>query len=216
MPRYSLPEIPLARQLTGTSCWISAAHYVMQYMPALRGTPLQALMAFQKLDAKSHSVMDGAGKPTLILQAYGQRFERVALQRGDQDAARADAFGRIAVSIQGGLPVICYMNGAGAHAYFRHAIIIVGIDTDAGTITYKNPSFDPGTARSCVTMPYATFCTHFWYGTDNSSGAAVAVHAYADMFVFLNVAAPRPAVFAVDAAIPERFRRSARDNMGHR
>jgi hypothetical protein len=138
----SVSNKDLHRQAYPTSCWISTAHYVLQYLDV--NEPLAALHArFYDPDPESASLMSGAGKPQKILEEYAFEAGHVTATLNPQRDDQARVVAAIAESIEADIPVIASLRSQQVKG-FGHAVVITSVEPRTGTIGFK----DPGTGTS--------------------------------------------------------------------
>lgn len=165
----SVRNVNIRRQAYPTSCWISAAHFVLQYLGV--DISLAALHAeFYRRDLNSQSSMSGAGKPKAILSKYafdaGYFAETVQVQNMD----KASVIEKIAGNIRENIPVIA---GIRSHqiAGFGHALVITSINPETGTIAFKDPAIGSTPRPFGIdfrTFQYAEFFNGFSYRYSNA------------------------------------------------
>lgn len=149
MPLIMLPEIEYPKQREQASCWVSAAHYILQYTPVAAGTLDELLVKWYLPIADSgHSAMARAGNPAKILKEYGYFVKSIPL---DQFGAEA-LFDYVVQSITAGCPVICVLGITLQAAYFKHVTVIIGVNTDRKVFIYKDSAQEPGKAKHTVEL----------------------------------------------------------------
>jgi hypothetical protein len=132
----------LRRQMFPTSCWITAAHFVLQYLDV--DISLAALHArFYTPDGNSTSIMSGAGRPRIILNEYAVDAGRFAKTINPQRAEEARVIAAITDNIRDDIPVIASLRSEQVKG-FGHAVLITAVDPKTGTIGFK----DPGTGTT--------------------------------------------------------------------
>lgn len=132
----------LRRQAYPTSCWITASHFVLQYLEV--DVSLAVLHArFYNPDPKSLLMMSGAGHPSKILGEYAFDAGRFPLTLSPQTAPKREVVATIAESIRDDIPVIAGIRSAQI-AGFGHAVVITSVNPETGTIAFK----DPGTGTT--------------------------------------------------------------------
>lgn len=132
----------LRRQQFKTSCWISAAHFVLHYLGD--GVPLNDLHArYYRPDSSSYSAMSGAGHPRKILGDYAIDEGRFPWTIKTQKTPKKEVVAAIESNIADNIPVIAAVRSHQIKG-FGHALLITAIETGSGTVGYK----DPGTGAS--------------------------------------------------------------------
>ncbi|MFO0759970.1 MAG: papain-like cysteine protease family protein [Byssovorax sp.] len=202
MPFIDVPGNRLEKQQNNTSCWISVAHFVSLYFPHPSSRE-ELLARFQHVPANAHDVMAGAGNPVTVLQALGFRCEKVAAA----DVDHAALFTRIRASIAAGLPVMCFLRAGAAFNWFRHGVVITGVDATTGEVRLKDPAREPTDIQQMREVVFRDLVDgNFLYGTYRPNQyEARQVYAYVTHVVFTQDQGR--VVFAADRAIPAAFRR---------
>ncbi len=180
----SVTNKDLRRQAYKTSCWITASHFLLEYVGV--SVPIDTLHAkYYKPDKSSASVMSGAGQPKTILNEYAidaGRFVATANVQADDKRAVIDA---IAESIRNDMPVIAAIRTRQILG-FGHALLITAVDPDTGTIAFKDPG-DGTTPRpfgvDVRTVQYDAFHDGFAYKYHRGMQQTVTV--YADGLTYL-------------------------------
>lgn len=160
----SVRNMDIRKQAFPTSCWISAAHFVLQYAGA--DVSLATLHGqFYNPDPTSVFVMSGAGHPQKILNEYAFDSGHYATTLNPQTASKATIVDAIVDSIRRDVPVIASIRSTQI-AGFGHAVLITAVNTDTGTIAFK----DPGTGSTprpfgldIRTVQYNEFVAGFSY-----------------------------------------------------
>lgn len=180
----SVTNKDIRRQLMKTSCWISTAQYVLQFIGVQ--IPLEALHAqYYSPDADSASLMSGAGKPKTILQAYAPAAGWMPATLDFHSSSKTDAIAVIAESIRSDIPVIAGIRSEQIAGFF-HAVLITTVDPDTGTIGFKDPATGTTPRPFGVdvrTVQYDEFKTGFSYGYANEM--KVNVFAYCTKLTYL-------------------------------
>ena len=160
----------LRRQLEKTSCWISSAHFLLQYLAVDIG--LLALHArYYHSDPDSVLAMSGAGNPSVILNDYGfdQGYKAETLRVSTSE--KSEVIAAIADSLRANLPVIARIKSDNILG-FGHALIITGIDTGSGTVIFKDPGTGTKSRSFSVDVRHVSydqfFSSGFKYGHSNS------------------------------------------------
>jgi len=133
----SIPNpIRMEKQLDSTSCWVSAAHFVMacdgMKVPSVR--ELTAMYQEPKKTGKSASLMEGAGKPQDIIEQYKCKTTKKDLNGACDESALDNIFR----SLSWGVPVVAMLRAPRPHDWAAHAVCIVSLDTDRRLIGYKD------------------------------------------------------------------------------
>jgi hypothetical protein len=132
----------LRHQVCNTSCWISTAHFLLEYLGV--NESLASLHArYYNRDANSASLMSGAGRPKTILQEYAQSTGRFPKTLTLETAGKATVVAVIADSIGEGIPVIAALRSQQISG-FVHAVVITAVEPRTGSVGFK----DPGTGTS--------------------------------------------------------------------
>jgi hypothetical protein len=158
----------IRKQIYPTSCWISASHYVLQYLDVEVSLP--ALHTeFYRPDANSYLAMSGAGQPKNILKKYAFDAGYFVDTLKTQSASKSDILTKIASNIRDNIPVIAAIRSAQIRG-FGHAVVITAVNPESGTIAFK----DPGTGSTprpfgvdVRTVQYTEFFNGFSYRYHN-------------------------------------------------
>ncbi len=160
----SVRNINLRRQVHPTSCWISAAHFVLQHL-GVQVSLATLHERYYNRDPTSILAMSGAGHPKEILTEYAfdEGFRPDTLK--PEKVRRSEVVAVIADSIREDIPVIAAIRSPQIRG-FGHALVITAVDPETGTIAFK----DPGTGTTprsfgvdVRTVQYKDFFTGFSY-----------------------------------------------------
>jgi len=181
----TVPNRTLWRQHYKTSCWISAAHYVLQYLGVnVAITQLEA--QYYRPDINSAMAMSGAGHPKTIINSYSFDTGRVAKTVSVQDTPKDQIIALIAGNIREGIPVVASIRSQQVKG-FGHALLITGINVNSGHIIFK----DPGTVNSSNpfaievrSQTYDSFKDGFSYRYAQSMG--MNVFAYCSQITYIS------------------------------
>jgi hypothetical protein len=186
----SVEDKDLRRQEFSTSCWISTAQFLLQYMKV--DVPLAELQTrYYNPDPDSASLMSGAGKPTQILKDYSSKSGRIPETlsvKPEEPNNRTEVVKAIAGSIKAGVPVIALIKSQQVQG-FGHALVITAIEEDTGTIGFKDPATGTSPRPFAVdvrTVPYEELVRGFAYRYANSMQQNV--FAYCTRIIYLRPA----------------------------
>ncbi|TVR79086.1 MAG: hypothetical protein EA405_13470 [Rhodospirillales bacterium] len=180
----SVRNMTIRRQAFSTSCWISVSHFVLQYLGV--NVSLSALHArFYSPDTKSILLMSGAGHPAKILGEYAFDAGRFPAKLDPQKDPKQDVVAAIADNIRDNIPVIAAIRSPQIKG-FGHAVVITAVDTETGTIAFK----DPGTGSTprpfgvdVRTVQYGQFIGGFPYRYHR--GMQTNIWAYCSQIIYL-------------------------------
>ena len=173
------PNRPLRRQTYATSCWITAAHYILQYLN--EQVTLQQLEAqYYRRAANPLLAMEGAGHPMKIINAYAHNTNRVAVTmkvskvnshaQVVRQLEKEDFIAAVSGNLREGIPVVASIRSQDVRL-FGHALLLTGIEDTTGTVIFKDPgnrnSNNPF-ATDVRSVPYAEFTTGFSYKYHNT------------------------------------------------
>jgi hypothetical protein len=174
----SVPNRSLQKQAFETSCWISAAYFVLQYIGS--DVSLSALHAqYYRPDPTSRSVMAGAGNSRKILEDYAHEYNVAAID--PQTTSKSAVVDAIAESIRAGIPVIASIRTPKikGRVSLGHAVVITAIDDKSGTIGFKDPA--KGVAKRTFgldirTIAYDVFVINCPYTFSNSRSEVISTY----------------------------------------
>lgn len=109
--------------------------------------------------------MEGAGSPKAILNDYAFDSGHFAATLNPQTAEKATVVAAIVDSVSRGIPVIAAIRSTQIHG-FGHAVVITTVNSDNGTIAFKDPATGSTPRPFSVdirTVQYSEFVARFPY-----------------------------------------------------
>lgn len=137
-----LNPIRMEKQLNPTSCWVSAAHFVMACDGGMRVPSMHELIAIHQQPKKkedSVNLMEGAGDPSTVIKEYSCTTTSHRMNGGPCDEP---TFMRIHQSLSWGVPVVAMLRAPRPNQWAAHAVCIVSLDGRRRLVGYKDPGRD--------------------------------------------------------------------------
>lgn len=183
----AVKNTPLKKQTYKTSCWISAAHYVLSFL-GINDSPALRVLEDENYrpDQNSALQMTGAGKPDELLEKYTNREEYIVEKIKIRKQTDQVIIEKITESLKQGIPVIAGIRSQQIHG-FGHAIVIVAINPDTKTLAFKDPSNINGSnpfASDIRIQTYDQFKNGFSYKYANS--LQLNVYAYCSQIIVVH------------------------------
>lgn len=160
----SVRNLPLTKQHFPTSCWISAAHFVLQYLN-VPVTLTQLENQYYRRDVNAVDAMNGAGHPKNIINHYAFDTGYVAVAITLTDDNKDEVVAAIVRNISANIPVVASIRSPQV-ARFGHALLLTAVEDTTGSIAFKDPASGTGPGRYSVdvrSQSYEAFRDGFSY-----------------------------------------------------